>query len=281
MKKILNTIKKIISYILIALIAILATVLIYINICNTIILNKENVLNMIDNSSYYIEVKNNIIKNLTSYLEPSGLDKSLLEKAIKEEQIKKDIYKIIEGIYEGKEIDNTEISLKIQNGIYEYIEENNIKLDVRQKNNIKDISNLISQKYTENIFPNEIINHLNTGLNTINELYKIVNISFIITLIICIIFLIIINLKKSLLYVSLSFLTMSILNFGLYKYIDTTLNLKDIYVYNVSITNILNLIIKNISSNIYTYSGVIFAISIILCYVACFNIYGKNKEEKI
>ena len=281
MKKILNTIKKIISYILIALIAITGTGLIYINICNSVILNKENVLNMIDNSSYYIEVKSDIIKNLTSYLEPFGLDKTVLEKTITEEQIKADIYRVIEEIYQGKEIKNTEISSKLQNSIYEYIEENNIKVDVKQKNSIKDISNLISQKYRENIFPNEIINHLNTGLNTINELYKIVNISLIITLIICIILLILLNFKKTLLYVSVSFLTMSILSFGLYTYIYITLNLNNIYVYNVSITNILNLVIKNISSNIYTYSGIIFVISIILCYISCFNIYGKNKEKKI
>ena len=280
MNKGIKITKKIISYIIIVVIAILTTSLIYLNILNNNILNENNILTMIDNSNYYREIKDETLKLLEGYVQQSGFDKTILKDIVTEEIVKKDIHNIIDEIYTNSTAEVSDISKNLQNNIDKYIKDNNKLLDVAQKNSIKELISLMSNEYKNNIFPTSSILHLNKIVQGVSDKYVTINNYIILAIFILIVILLFLSFKKSILYVSIAFLIVGILVFGIFMYIDITLNLDNIYVYSLSITNILKLIISNITNDIYMYSTFIFFVSTIICYMSCFMIFKSNNNRK-
>ena len=275
MKIILKKLKKVLSYIIVVVLTILITTCIYLSILNNTILNKDNILTMIDNSSYYTRVKNETLNLLEGYIQQSGFDKTILESAITEDIIKEDIHNIINGIYTNTKISSSDVTLNLQNNIDKYIKDNNKVLDIAQKNSIKELITLMSNEYNNNIFPSIGIPYLSDAIKVASNYYLTINNYVIITTIILIVILILLSFKNSILYLSIALLSTSFLILSIYLYTYITLDLSNISIHSESITTMINLIISSISSKVYTYSFIIFIISIIVCYLSCFKKFKK------
>ena len=275
MKIILKKLKKVLSYVIVVVLTILVTTCIYLSILNNTILNKDNILTMIDNSSYYTRVKNETLNLLEGYIQQSGFDKTILESAITEDIIKEDIHNIINGIYTNTKISSSDVTLNLQNNIDKYIKDNNKVLDIAQKNSIKELITLMSNEYNNNIFPSIGIPYLSDAIKVASNYYLTINNYVIITTIILIVILILLSFKNSILYLSIALLSTSFLILSIYLYTYITLDLSNISIHSESITTMINLIISSISSKVYTYSFIIFIISIIVCYLSCFKKFKK------
>ena len=139
MKIVINILKFIIMLILVVCILFLGIK----NIAFSTILNKNYVLNKLEETNFYSGTYELVKSGFENYIAQSGLEEEVLNNICTEEKVKNDIGIILNNIYNGtnEEIDTTEIANNLNANID--------KLDVRTSQNKSALDKFVQQICTE------------------------------------------------------------------------------------------------------------------------------------
>ena len=132
----MKIVRKIISYIFSILLVTLMFATIILSMVNAVIFSKSNIKNKMQKVDYYSEISNIIKDSANNYIMQSGFDESIMDSVIPKEKINNDIDKVIDAIYDGKEIDisTEEIRAGLDENVQKYIQQNNYKVDAQAQN---------------------------------------------------------------------------------------------------------------------------------------------------
>lgn len=149
----MKIVRKIISYILSVIVVTLMSVTIILAMINNVIFSKSNVKKHMNKVDYYTEISNIIKDSANNYIMQSGFDKSIMDSVIPKEKINNDIDKVIDAIYEGKEIDisTEEIRANLDKNVQQYIQQNNYKVDNQTQKDIAKFEDKIESIYENSI----------------------------------------------------------------------------------------------------------------------------------
>lgn len=149
----MKIVRKIISYILVAIVVTLMSVTIMLAMINNVIFSKSNVKKHMNKVDYYTEISNIIKDSANNYIMQSGFDESIMDSVIPKEKINNDIDKVIDAIYEGKEIDisTEEIRANLDENVQQYIQKNNYKVDDQTQKDIAKFEDKIESIYENSI----------------------------------------------------------------------------------------------------------------------------------
>ena len=238
--------KKILLYYLLEFIlTICVFITILLLIIKITILNKNNILKIIDNNNYYHELYLDINNDFENYIMQSGFDIKIVDNLFTKDDLQKIIHKNVDNFYKGESIlINTDIvKEKLDDNINNYLESNNIKItDEKALNLFKDE---IIKIYKERIIINDKLIKLSNYFNQIN---KLINIAFIVLVIIDIILYLIIKFIFKKITLSIPVLTsMFLLMFGYFLIIEK-ININNIVFWNNYVSKVIIDILLNIKN---------------------------------
>ena len=149
----MKTVRKIISYIFSILVVTLMFATIILSMVNAVIFSKSNIKNKMQKVDYYSEISNIIKDSANNYIMQSGFDESIMDSVIPKEKINNDIDKVIDAIYDGKEIDisTEEIRAGLDENVQKYIQQNNYKVDAQAQKDIAKFEEKIESIYANSI----------------------------------------------------------------------------------------------------------------------------------
>ncbi len=227
------------------------------------VFNEKYVTKKIDNN-YYEATYNEMIDTMSYIARKSNLKEELIQSTFTIEDIKKDTRQFINAFYEGKHASiNTELIKENINKNIEDYEEKNIKIDENVK---KKFTDKITSTYKNEI---RLLNTFEKESKTFNK-YNNLNNMLLLLFIVDLIVLLIINAKifrKTEFHIIL--FSSSISLFITFIYIRL-LNIKNLFIYNESVSKIIRKIIIN-----PTYISLIF----IIIYTALGIYLLKQKKE--
>ena len=249
--------KKIVSYILSLILAILLISIILIGCVRSNVLNKNNMKKAFQKTDYYYNLYGIIKENTENDIMSSGFEISVLDNVFTEDKIKQDVNNVIEGIYDNKktEISTEEMKKQLDENVQKQLENTNYQVTEENKKNIEEFENSVIKIYTDNIiYSEDIINQISEKMHKINKT------AIIITIISCILSIIlafvIFMLNKSSLGISM-FVTGTFFIF-LNLYSGTAIVINNILMFNWAISNTFAFIANKTINSMYII-GMIFA----------------------
>lgn len=161
----MSTIKKIIQYILTAILALAIFVLIIVNIFSSTMLNKEYVLSKLSKHNFYNDMYESVISSFENYIYQSGLDEEVLNNIVTKEKVEKDIDTIVSNIYNGTDKDiSTE---EIRNNLNQNIQNSLGSITLTQQKAIDVFVDKICEQYEETIVHTKYEQSINNGYDKI------------------------------------------------------------------------------------------------------------------
>lgn len=249
--------KKIVSYILSLILAILLISIILIGCVRSNVLNKNNMKKAFQKTDYYYNLYGIIKENTENDIMSSGFEISVLDNVFTEDKIKQDVNNVIEGIYDNKktEISTEEMKKQLDENVQKQLENTNYQVTEENEKNIEEFENSVIKIYTDNIiYSEDIINQISEKMHKINKT------AIIITIISCILSIIlafvIFMLNKSSLGISM-FVTGTFFIF-LNLYSGTAIVINNILMFNWAISNTFAFIANKTINSMYII-GMIFA----------------------
>ena len=278
MKVLINLLK----FIVIAILTICIVVLGFISIASLTILDKNYIIQKLDENNFYSEMYNLVESNFENYIYQSGLDEEVIKNICTEEKIKKDINAMISNIYDGTEqnVDTKEI----EDNLNYNIEKSGIKNN-QNESAIKQFVEHICNEYTSTIvhtkYENEINKIYQKVLENLNSIYRIVRTIFALD-IIAIIAINKKNISKDLQYFGIGLLAASLFELNVWQIIITKIDIKGVKIFNdvfsKSIVSIIQDIIKQIVS--LSLGTIVIGLIFLSIYAARYSIkMSKNTEE--
>lgn len=249
--------KKIVSYILSLILAILLISIILIGCVRSNVLNKNNMKKAFQKTDYYYNLYGIIKENTENDIMSSGFEISVLDNVFTEDKIKQDVNNVIEGIYDNKktEISTEEMKKQLDENVQKQLENTNYQVTEENEKNIEEFENSVIKIYTDNIiYSEDIINQISEKMHKINKT------AIIIMIISCILGIIlafvIFMLNKSSLGISM-FVTGTFFIF-LNLYSGTAIVINNILMFNWAISNTFAFIANKTINSMYII-GMIFA----------------------
>ena len=238
----MNKIKILLGY----LFSFLLTIIIFL-LCLVLILkvnvNKEKVINILENNNYYENVYNEILEEMNNYMVSSGLSGEILNDIFTKERVKNDINNYVNNLYLGKVnvLETKDIEEKLTNNIDNYLKENNLKISNKESINMfkKDITNIYSEEIN-------LYKMLNGFVDNIYEIYNLLDKIIVALAIACFVIFVIILLLK------VKYIGSILIANGLMLILSKYLILNNIEVNNITIiSDYFSIILRNIVNNIY------------------------------
>ena len=163
------------------------------NIAFSTILNKDYVLNKLEETNFYSGTFELVKSGFENYIAQSGLEEEALNNICTEEKVKNDIGIIINNIYNGtnEDIDTTEIANNLNANID--------KLNVRTPQNQKALDKFVDQictEYKDTILNTKYENTIHNALNKVIQIMEKLQTIILIVTIIGIICIILLNVKN-------------------------------------------------------------------------------------
>lgn len=249
--------KKIVSYILSLILAILLISIILIGCVRSNVLNKNNMKKAFQKTDYYYNLYGIIKENTENDIMSSGFEISVLDNVFTEDKIKQDVNNVIEGIYDNKktEISTEEMKKQLDENVQKQLENTNYQVTEENKKNIEEFENTVIKIYTDNIiYSEDIINQISEKIHKINKTAIIIMIiSCILSIILAFVIFI---LNKSSLGISM-FVTGTFFIF-LNLYSGTAIVINNILMFNWAISNTFAFIANKTINSMYII-GMIFA----------------------
>ena len=191
----MKVIGNIIKFILAIILTICIIVCIGVNVASSTILNKDFVLQKLDETNYYANIYTAVESDFENYIYQSGLDEEVLENIVTPEKIENDTKVIINNIYDGtdEQIDITEIENNLRTNIEQSLNGN---LSATQKKMVDEFINKITEQYqdtmTSTSYEDNIYNILTKGMTII----KLVNVASIIGIVVSAIIILVISFRR-------------------------------------------------------------------------------------
>lgn len=279
----MKVINNIVTYVLIILLACTIIGAVFINIVSSTILSKQYILNKLEETNYYAEIKKEIESSFENYIGQSGLDEEVIKDIVSIEQIKKDTNTIIENIYDGTDItvDTTEIETNLKSNIESSLE--NKKLTITQQKAIEEYIQTIAKQYKETMSHTKYESNINNVIKKINKYIEIAKKVAIIGIVVIWVLIIILNFKKQkrgISQIGISFATSGIFYIILKMYIDSKIKVANIVVLNEAISNTVRTIGNDILSNIIFEGVMLVCFGILGILLGNFLSYSKKAKER-
>lgn len=275
----MKLIKQILSFIFIIIlsISILCSFLVFIFL-NTI-LNKDYILNKMEECNYYEQTYLDMNEILEQYIGPSGLDEEVLKDIYTENKIKDDINTTVNTIFTGEEkaIETEVIREKLNKNIYK-----NYNIKDNEKEAITDFENTIINEYTKQITHHDYLYILENYIPTANKIIAKLKIIMPFTICIIIVILIILNIKKKnkiMPGILIGFLSASFTIIIICIIINANVKFESILILNETFSNLVRNIINELLK-IFQNVGIITAILSTIFLIATNTVY-EIKQRKL
>ena len=277
----MKVIRKILSYLLgfvLALLIIVQTILVctYNNV-----LNEVNIQIQLKNTSYYYNIYSIIENTAKDFVMQSGFNEIVLDGVITESRVQNDLNSVINCVYNNKkiEINTNEMKEILHKNIKKQIEIKNYEVDKQTQIEINEFEESIIKEYKANMFYSEdVINVIAKYLQKVRQMVLIAII--VMFIIIAVLGFIVFKLNKPTL--GISFIIAGLFSIILKICSGVGVAINNILLLNWAFSKTLVYIINNIVKQIYT-TGIILTIlgvAIIIYYEYEINkkIY-KNKKK--
>lgn len=275
----MKLIKQILSFIFIIILSIsmLCSFLVFIFL-NTI-LNKDYILNKMEECNYYEQTYLDMNEILEQYIGPSGLDEEVLKDIYTENKIKDDINTTVNTIFTGEEkaIETEVIREKLNKNIYK-----NYNIKDNEKEAITDFENTIINEYTKQITHHDYLYILENYIPTANKIIAKLKIIMPFTICIIIVILIILNIKKKnkiMPGILIGFLSASFTIIIICIIINANVKFESILILNETFSNLVRNIINELLK-IFQNVGIITAILSTIFLIATNTVY-EIKQRKL
>ncbi len=263
MKVLINLLK----FILLTILTICLISIGIIQIVSTTILDKDYILQKLEETNFYSEIYELVTSNFENYIYQSGLDEEVLQNICTKEKVEQDINQMISNLYDGtnKKIDTTEIKDNLNSNID--------KLGIKNKQNEKAIEQFVTHvcnEYTNTLVHTNYENKINSVYKNITQKLDKINIILIAVVIISVLFILIINNKKIIKNIgNIGIVLLASAMFGLIAnwIIKTGINIQGIKVLNDAFSNTIVTIIQDVLDKIVTLGLVTLVISLILIVI--------------
>lgn len=279
----MNTVIKIIRFILILVLTISIISLVFINVANSTILSKDYVLEKLEETNYYINIKGEIDSAFQNYIGQSGLDEEVLQNIVTEDKIKEDTNIILSNIYDGtsKEISTDEIEQNLRKNIENSLD---TKLNVTQQRMVDEYVTKICNQYLDTMSHTKYENNIYNVISKINTYTQTVQKILMIAIVIIGLIIIISNYKKiakSIAHLGISIMSSSIFMIIVNIYINTKIKIANIVILNEAISVVVRNVMNNILDTVKT-QGIIFLIIGLLMIIlgnAIVSLKDKNNKN--
>ena len=269
--------KKIISYILSIILAILLIAIVLISCISSNILNQNNMKKSFRKTGYYYNLLGIIKENAESEIMPSGFEINVLDNVFTEEKVTEDVNIVIDSIYENRkvEISTEEMKKILDENVQKQVMEKNYKLTDETKKGIEDFENSVINIYKDHIiYSEDTVNKIGEMIVKTN---KIKNVVLVIACILSIILAVgIFVLNKSSLGISL--LVAGIFFIFLSLYSGTAIVVNNILMFNWALSSTIIFVVKHIINNMFVVGlclGFVGLGEIVVCGI----LRGRNKWE--
>ncbi len=248
------------------------------NIAFSTILNKDYVLNKLEETNFYSGTFELVKSGFENYIAQSGLEEEALNNICTEEKVKNDIGIIINNIYNGtnEDIDTTEIANNLNANID--------KLNVRTPQNQKALDKFVDQictEYKDTILNTKYENTIHNALNKVIQIMeKLQTIILIVTIIgiICIILLNVKNIYKLVGNIGTILFSSSLVILIAIKLLNVNVNISAIKLFNNTFSNSIVTVLQDIINKINNFGLILLIISIILIILNAVIYILKFKE---
>ena len=252
-------------------ISIICFVLIF-TLSNTV-LSEKYIFDSLEKADYYNKTYESIESNFEKYIQQSGLDEEVLENLVTKEQVEEDTKRIIISIFDGlhEDVSTQKLEETLKNNISKSI--SNRSLSTEEKKAIDDFTQQIFTEYKTTIVNSNYESQINTTykkvMDLINKLKKIL----IITIGVCIIVLIILNLRrpyKILTNTAIAFIASGLGLMVINIYINAKIKVQHLSILNDIISTIVRNIAQDVLGSILKYGILLVIVGLITSIVTNF-----------
>lgn len=271
---------KLIKFVILTLMTTCVIILGITQIFKATVLNKNYMIQKLEETNFYSETYKLVKSNFEKYIYQSGLDEEVISNICSQEKVRQDINIIISNIYDGtkQDIDTQEIKNNLNTNID--------KLEIKNNQNKKSIEQFIEQickEYETTINHTKYENDINNLYVKITQMLE-VGIKIISVLIVLMIILIIIINRKRFLK-NIQDLGIAIFASGIFDiiicfYINLSINIKGIKIFNESFSNTIVDLIQDIIQKINNFGIITLIISFIMIIGYGIKINFIQKKEK-
>lgn len=278
----MNTVIKIIRFILILVLTISIISLVFINVANSTILNKDYVLEKLEETNYYINIKGEIDSAFQNYIGQSGLDEEVLQNIVTEDKIKEDTNIILSNIYDGtsKEISTDEIEQNLRKNIENSLD---TKLNVTQQRMVDEYVTKICNQYLDTMSHTKYENNIYNVISKINTYTQTGQKILMIAIVIMGLIIIISNYKKiakAIAHLGISIMSSSIFMIIVNIYINTKIKIANIVILNEAISVVVRNVMNNILDTVKTQGIIFLIIGLLMIIVGNTIVSLKDKNNK-
>ena len=278
----MNTVIKIIRFILILVLTISIISLVFINVANSTILSKDYVLEKLEETNYYINIKGEIDSAFQNYIGQSGLDEEVLQNIVTEDKIKEDTNIILSNIYDGtsKEISTDEIEQNLRKNIENSLD---TKLNVTQQRMVDEYVTKICNQYLDTMSHTKYENNIYNVISKINTYTQTVQKILMIAIVIMGLIIIISNYKKiakAIAHLGISIMSSSIFMIIVNIYINTKIKIANIVILNEAISVVVRNVMNNILDTVKTQGIIFLIIGLLMIIVGNAIVSLKDKNNK-
>lgn len=273
----MKVLKNLLKFIFITILTICMISLGIITITFSTILDKNFVIQKLEETDFYADTYKLVKSNFENYIYQSGLDEEVLSNICTEEKVKQDINIMLSNIYNGtnQEIDTTEIA----NNLNANIDKSGVK-NKQNESAIQQFVAHICDEYTNTLvhtkYETQINNMYQKATEALNQIYEII----LIVLAVDIIAIIAINNKKiskDLQHLGIALFATSTFELSVWQIITSKIDIQGIKIFNDVFSKSIVTIIQEILNQVASLAWGTLVISII--FIAIYVAISVNKKS--
>lgn len=280
----MNTIVKIFRFVLILVLTISIISLVFINIASSTILSNDYILGKLDETYYYMDIREELESNFENYVGQSGLDEEVFHNIITEEKIKEDTGIILSNIYDGtsQEISTEELEQNLRTNIDNYLD---TRLTATQQRMVDEYVKTISNLYLDMMSHTSYENSIYNALTKVNSYLELANKILIITIAVSALLIIISDYKK--IIKAISHLGISLFASGIFGlivdiYINTKIRIDNIVILNDAISEVIRNVLNSIFLTLRNQGILLLVIGIIMIIAGnVIQTYLNKRNEEV
>lgn len=274
----MKVLKNLLKIIFITILTICMISLGIITIAFSTILDKNYVMQKLEETNFYADTYKLVESNFENYIYQSGLDEEALKNICTEEKVKQDINIMLSNIYDGtnQEIDTTEIANNLNSNIDQ--------LGIKNKQNESAIQQFVTHicdEYTDTLVHTKYETQINDiykkAIEALDQIYEII----LIVLAVDIIAIIAINNKKiskDIQHLGIALFATSAFELSVWQIITSKIDIQGIKIFNDVFSKSIVTIIQGIMNQIASLALGTLVISVI--FIAIYAIIVANKQVK-
>lgn len=274
----MKVLKNLLKFIFITILTICMISLGIITIAFSTILDKNYVMQKLEETNFYADTYKLVESNFENYIYQSGLDEEALKNICTEEKVKQDINIMLSNIYDGtnQEIDTTEIANNLNSNIDQ--------LGIKNKQNESAIQQFVTHicdEYTDTLVHTKYETQINDiykkAIEALDQIYEII----LIVLAVDIIAIIAINNKKiskDIQHLGIALFATSAFELSVWQIITSKIDIQGIKIFNDVFSKSIVTIIQEIMNQIASLALGTLVISVI--FIAIYAIIVANKQVK-